>query len=151
MSNEQKPGDKLIAHAVSVAAAEPASSLQRVGVQISEATGPFPPADLAKEWREFIPDAAERMFAFTEREQAHRHATDNRELQLHELRLKESTRLDWRRMHLALALGVAAIAAVVLVAIFGGKEQTVAIAGGEVLAMAVGAVVHLRRAVSSAK
>jgi uncharacterized membrane protein len=52
-------------------------------------SGPIPPPDVLRSYQEVNPDFAERIFRMAELEQAHGHATENRQLDLVASQLKE--------------------------------------------------------------
>lgn len=93
-------------------------------------SGPFPPPNLLREYKDIQDDLVERIVQLAEREQAHAHSQDKRHLDLVEIQLKADAVTTRRASQYGLVI-VLAFLAVGTAAIFTGQPYIgVAIMGG---------------------
>lgn len=92
--------------------------------------GPFPDPQTLSAYKELHPEFPERLFAFTEREQAHRHELE-RQLVNGELEDMRAERLAEKRgQGYALAVCIVGFACAAIIAIMGSPGWASAVAGG---------------------
>lgn len=85
----------------------------------SKFTGPLPPAAEFAKYNQGVSDAAERILAMAEREQAHTHEMERQALELSRSSAIEARRIVGRGQLIALAIGLAALSVAVIFAILG--------------------------------
>lgn len=80
----------------------------------SKFTGPLPPAAEFAKYNQGVSDAAERILAMAEREQAHTHEMERQALELSRSSAIEARRIVGRGQLIALAIGLAALSVAVI-------------------------------------
>jgi uncharacterized membrane protein len=115
-----------------------------LGLQQSRYTSPLPSPDDLDRYVQHLPDAAERLLAAGEREQAHRHEIENRLAAIDEKAMPEFYAGQKRGHYISLLLGLAYLG-VMVVAIL--KGETLIGAGGA--ALGIGAMIWAARRDSS--
>jgi uncharacterized membrane protein len=106
-------------------------------VSVAEWSGPLPPPAILNQFNNVVENGAERIFAAWERETAHRHKLESRDL--------FSTTFDVIMGKVFAFLFVLAALLVCVFAIFAGAEWVAAVLGGGVITSVVWAFVKVNR------
>lgn len=107
-------------------------------------SGPLPPPAMLEHYQRIIPNAAERIFALTEKQANHRQQLEIRELEATERLQHRALDLQARGQHYGLAIAITGMG-VAAWALYLGHGAAATVIGGTALATIVGAFLYRPR------
>lgn len=104
---------------------------------VSMHRGPLPPVDVLKGYESILEGAADRVVKMAEREQEHRHAIDNKGMELQKTHLDKEAEKTKRGQHIGGFVVTLCLIATVLLGVLDKQAAAAVLGGGTIVSLAI--------------